>query len=134
MQAICTSTQTDEEKLPQISVRSSVKNIKPVETCNTFTSQASYVNGKQCAPIIAEVANNIFGQNWSCEKADSNEEFYDNILPSRKAVNSYIEDFTILSLKDLGKDLGQKVLKDKEEGGKNTLHFDDTVKKSGDLM
>ena len=130
---LCTGTQTDEENLPQISVRNIKRNIKPEILETLVNLQAKHhVPGKQCAPIIAEVANNVFNQNWHCAKSqtednNNSDNNYNTILPSRKAISTYVEDFTLLSLKNIG----QKVLRNKADGGINTLHFDDTVKKSG---
>ena len=88
-----------------------------------------HVNASRCTPIIAEVANNIFQQNWriSTGVTDNASNELKNVLPSKSAITNAIEDATILSLKKVG----EEVLRNRAEGGINTLHFDDTVKKSG---
>ena len=123
--AFSQGTQTDSGAFPKVSVRTSDRIFKPevLQTCVNLQAK-HHVNASRCTPIIAEVANNIFGQSW-CTRLGNND--VSDALPSECAVKNAIEDAAILRLKEIG----EKVLKNREEGGKNTLHFDDTIKKSG---
>ena len=128
-QMACKGNQTDEQPFPKMSVRTSWKNIKPqiIDTCVNLQAK-HHVNASQCTPIIAEVANRIFGQDWQTEIPPAENQDYSTVLPSRRGISNAIEDSTIIALRNIG----MKILHNREEGGINTLHFDDTVKKSGE--
>ena len=89
-----------------------------------------HINASRVTLVIQEVACNIFGQDWKLSGENTTKQNVNIVFPSKHAISNPVEDATILSLKRIG----EVVVKNSEAGGKNTLYFDDTTKKSGSKM
>ena len=103
--------------------------LEVLESCVNLQAK-HHINASRVTPVIQEVACNIFGQDWKLPGESTTRQNFNIVLPSKHAISNAVEDATILSLKKIG----EEVVKNSEAGGKNTLHFDDTMKKSGSKM
>ena len=50
--------------------------------------------------VIQEVTNNVFGQDWILEKRFR--KGFSDVLPCRQTLKTFVEDYTLLTLKNFG--------------------------------
>ena len=89
-----------------------------------------HINASRVIPIIKEVTFNIFGQDWKLPGESTTNQNVNIVLPPKHATSNAVQaaGCNYFALKEIG----EKVFKNSEAGGKNTLHLiDDTTKKSG---
>ena len=89
-----------------------------------------HINASRVIPIIKEVTFNIFGQDWKLPGESTTKQNVNIVLPPKHATSNAVQaagcNYFVL------KEIGEKVFKNSEAGGKNTLHLiDGTTKKSG---
>ena len=108
---------------PEICVRTGYKTFnQDVIECLVVMEAVYKVDANKCPSLLAFIANKVFGQHWSpispeveddeaMEKTDDTTHgkkkkrkklgVLNHVLPSRRAIRHYVEDFSILSFKDM---------------------------------
>lgn len=141
---------SDEEKIPQIPVRNSYKNINSDILEVMVNMEAVYsVEQRQVAPLLAYIMNKLAGQSWEVtaeDNADDDSEAEGDreqeevqkrkrkdtreltyVLPSRKTMRRKLEDASLMNFKYVA----ETIQRTNMSGGTVTSGWDDTLKASG---
>ena len=140
----------DRDRIPQIPVRNSYKNINSDILEVMVNMEAVYnVEQRRVAPLLAYVMNTLAGQAWDVTAEDNTEEDSEAegdkeqddvqkrkridtrdltfVLPSRKTMRRKLEDASLMNFKYVA----ETIQKTNESGGTVTSGWDDTLKASG---
>ena len=142
----------EETSFPQIPVQSGYRAIDVnIMEILVVMQSSSKVEERKCTQLLAFIANKIFGQDWSVEadEATDGDDQQDDpqgedieeplekkrkkvgnlefVVPSRKAIRRWVQQFSLLSLKDVA----TQITEAREQNRVVNYGVDETVKAAG---
>lgn len=148
------SSSTSATDFPKISTRTGYKTVNlDIMECLVVMESVFKVAGNKAPKLLCYIANKVFKQNWIVaddekpqkrkrkrkeEEEEEEEEppskkqktyldSYENVVPSRPAVQTWVESFSFLSFADMA----ESIAKAEENKQVVTFGIDDTVKAAG---